>query len=276
MARRARDKKALRAELCWEDDRCLEAKRLGAILGSRPEEVVEELRRTPQGCEWLMGRWSMLARSADLKGSWTAEQTRLAFDLLGTPPEFREGVKPGDLIDLEGRVIDPADDPAAVARREIAGLMERLEAVSDLDEVNQALAMADLDDENDAELKRIRRYETALYRRLRWCLGQVHFKSPDHRVIRLHLQRDWNITSAPLAELPPEPTPEPEPEPTPEPYNFEANGFHPPFDLEPHEFPEPGQNADIPKIIADRKEKKLKKAAERREARRRKLDRRLG
>src|SRR4051794_28524285 len=52
--RRVRDRKAIRAELCWDDDRRLDAASLGSLLPKRPEEVVEELRRTPQGCEWLM------------------------------------------------------------------------------------------------------------------------------------------------------------------------------------------------------------------------------
>ena len=50
-------------------------------------------------------------------------------------------------------------------------------------------------------------------------------------------------------------------------------GGHPPFDLDPHEFPAPGELPDIPAIVADRKAKKLKKAADRREARRKKLER---
>src|SRR3954452_8214074 len=127
MERRARDLKAMRAELSWEDDRRLDAVRLGGLLPRRPDEVVEELRRTPQGCEWLMARWAMLARTADVKGSWTPEQSRMAFDLLGTPAEFREGHEPGASIDLEGRLIASVDDPAAVARREIAALKERRE-----------------------------------------------------------------------------------------------------------------------------------------------------
>ena len=64
-----------------------------------------------------MTRWAMLAYSADLKGGWTPEQTRLAFDLLGTPIEFREGHQPGASLDLEGKLVEPADDPASVARR---------------------------------------------------------------------------------------------------------------------------------------------------------------
>ena len=47
----------------------------------------------------------------------------------------------------------------------------------------------------------------------------------------------------------------------------------PPFDLEPEEFPEPGQTADIPKILQSRKEKRAAKAESRRDSRRRKLDR---
>ena len=48
--------------------------------------------------------------------------------------------------------------------------------------------------------------------------------------------------------------------------------IHPPFDLEPDEFPEPGQVADIPKILKSRKQKRQAKAESRRESRRRKLD----
>src|SRR4051812_18325934 len=65
MERRARDVKAMRAELCWEDDRRLDAVRLGCLLSRRADEGVEELRRTPHGREWLMSRWSMLPRTAD-------------------------------------------------------------------------------------------------------------------------------------------------------------------------------------------------------------------
>ena len=268
MERRARDKKALRAELCWEDDRALEASRLGAMLATRPEEVVEELRRTPQGCDWLIGRWSMLARSADVHRSWTPDQTRLAFDLLGTPPEFREGNRPGEALDLDGRPLHSSDDPAAVARRAIAELVGRREAVDDLDEVDQSLAISDLDDVDDPELKRLRRYESALYRRLRWCLDQVHFQSPDHRHVCPHLQRDWCLIPAPPAEIPPEPVPSPDPTPDPAPEAVPT-----PSDLEPVESHEPGPRPEVPAVAAARQAKELKKAADRRESRRRKLER---
>jgi hypothetical protein len=237
----------MKAELCWEDDRRLDAVRLGGLLARRPDEVIEELRRTPQGCEWLMTRWAMLAHTADTKGAWTPEQSRMAFDLLGTPIEFREGIKPGASLDLDGRLIESADDPAAVARREIDTLKQRREVVEGLDQVNQALAVADLNDEDDPELKRLRRYESALHRRL---------KRPR-----------WDARP----EAPIEPAPAPEPE---KPKEFwQVQPPNPPFDLEPDEVPAPGEILDLPAILASRREKKLQKAEARRESRRRKLER---
>jgi hypothetical protein len=267
MERRARDVKAMRAELCWEDDRRLDAVRLGGLLSKRPDEVVEELRRTPQGCEWLMTRWAMLAHTADVKGSWTPEQSRMAFDLLGTPIEFREGMKPGAALDLDGRMIESADDPAAVARREIDALRQRREVVEGLDEVNQALAAADLNDEDDPELKRLRRYESALHRRLRWCLSQLHYESP-HRQAHPSLTRPrWDVPAEPAAE----PAPKSESE---KPKEFwQVVPAHPPFDLEEDEMPAPGESVNIPAILAWRREKKFRKAEARRDGRRRKLER---
>ena len=176
--RRVRDKVSLRAELTWDDDRRFEAEVLGRSLAKDPAATVEALMKTPHGCEWLMTRWAMLAHAADTQTGWTDEQTKLAFDLLATPHAFREGRKPGVLIDFEGRVIDEGKDSAAVARREVAALKERREVVADLDEVNRTLASSDLVNEGDTELRLLRRYESALHGRLRWCLKQITIQSP--------------------------------------------------------------------------------------------------
>jgi hypothetical protein len=55
-----------------------------------------------------------------------------------------------------------------------------------------------------------------------------------------------------------------------------ADQIHPPFDLEPDECPPPGQKADIPKIQAARRVKKLQKVESRRAAKRRKAKEILG
>jgi hypothetical protein len=262
--RRIRDKRSLRAELFWDDDRKLEAIRLGATIRSNPDEVVEALKRTPQGCEWLMARWAMLAHAADLKTTWTPAQKRLAFDLLATPEEFRDGFEPGASLDFDGQVSEGSTDFAAIARREIAALKERRDAVEGFDEALQSIAVADLaNDEEDPELKKLRRYETTLHSRFRWCVKQINTPSP-YKHAASHLDPAPIISQT----LPPEPSEKPA-EPPIAPLTLKD---HPPFDLEPDEYPEPGQVADIPAILAKRAEKKRVKAENRRDQRRRSID----
>jgi hypothetical protein len=243
-----RDMAALRAGLVWEDDRRHEAAVLGARLARSPAEVVEALRRTPQGCEWLMTRWALLAHSADVHHAWTPEQARLAFDLLGTPAEFRDGNRPGDAIDFDGRAVEADSAPAVVARREIAGLRERRDLVAEIDEAERDRAEADLSDESGPELKRLRRYESDLQRRLRWCLDQIRDPSTDRQ-----------------PEPPPGPEPAPE-EPTMVPED-------PAADPGPVELPPPVVRLGVPPIPTPRREKQARKVESRREARRRKLER---
>ena len=259
--RRLRDRHMLRAELVWDDDRSGEIEALAGRIGRRPAQVANALRKTPQGCDWMMARWAMLARSADKNGSWTPDQIKLAFDLLGTPLETREGHQPGDLIDLDGKIIEAAESPLAVARREVAILKERREVVAELDEVDRSLAAADLSDESNVELKRLRRYEGTLHSRLRWCMAQMQLKAPYKRTDP-DLRPNW-------VERPDE---KPEvAEKVVEPIALKM--IHPPFDLTPDEFPAPGEEADIPAILASRRQKKIKKAESRRDSKRRKLER---
>ncbi len=268
MERRLRDRHSLRAGIGWDDDRRSEAEALGRRIGRSPSEVVDALRRTPQGCDWLTGRWELLARSAETRGPWTPDQARLASDLLGTPPEFRDG-----------RPIAPASDQAEEARREIAALKKRRASAADLDEVDRALVEADLLDESNLELRRLRRYESALHGRLRWCMAQFHYKSP-HFQPHPDLKPRWAIDpeSKPEPEAKPEPAPAPAPAPAPSAGRKTVEVWrivppNPPFDLEPHEYPAPGLDADIPKILADRRAAKARRAEQRRESRRRKLER---
>jgi hypothetical protein len=260
MERRLRDRAMLRAELVWDDDRMLEVESLAAKLSRRPSEISRQLRATPQGCDWLLTRWAILAQAAEKVGSWNPEQTRLAFDLLGTCGEAREGHQPGDLVNLDGFTIEPTGPALDVARRSIAELQERRERVADLDEVDRVLVTVDQFDETNVELKRLRRYEGTLHSRLHWFINQMHDPSP---YVKVHqdLKPHWveRVEPETGADAKSEPAPRPE--------------IHPPFDLEPHEYPELGQNPDIPKIIAARIEKKIRKAEARRNTKRRKLER---
>lgn len=270
--RRCRDKRSLRAELFWDDDRQLEAARLGSLLQGNPDEVVKALKRTPQGCEWLMTRWAMLAHAADIsqgKG-WTTAQKRLAFDLLATPEEFRNGYEPGAELDFEGRVIADSTDPAAVACREIAALKERRETVDLFDEALQSLTVDDLgNDEDDPELKKLRRYEASLHNKFRWCVNQIGTKCAYHYPGVGFVSYIPSPVAETLPPIAPDPDPLKKPEEPPPPL---TKFDHPPFDLEPDEYPAKDEVADIPAILAKRAEKKLQKVVETRNQRRRKLE----
>ncbi len=261
MERRSRDRHSLQAGLTWDADRRLQAESLGSKLARRPSETVEALRQTPQGCDWLLARWEGLERVAAEDRVWSADQQALAFDLLGTPAPLRDGR-------------GPTGAPAEVARREIAALKEHREAVAELDEVDRALAEADLSDESNLELRRLRRYESALFGKIRWCMAQLKYESP-------HLRPHPDLTPrwVPEPESTPEPAPVPATDPTPGPAAEQPKELwqyqppHPPFDLEPDELPAPGQEVDIPAIVAARRLKAADRAEVNRRARRRKLER---
>ena len=125
-------------------------------------------------------------------------------------------------------------------------------------------ASADLTNEGDPELRRLRRYESALFSKLRWCLRQITIESP-HRFAHDELRPDW------AADFEPEPAPEPEPKHPAE--GWSARSIQPTFCLKPDEFPEPGKPADIPAILTGRRRKRFEKAEARREARRKKVER---
>ncbi len=245
MEQAIRDRIVSRAEVTWDEDRRLEATLLGGTIAKRPEAISAQLHETFHGCEWLLGRWAMLARSADVLGSWTPDQARMAFDLLGTPLEFRDCSLPGTSIDWQGQVLDAPQDHAALARREIEELLERRELLRPLDQANRERAEAGLADDTDPELRRLHRYEATLLRRLQWSFKLLQDLSP------------------------PQPSPtEPELKPEPEP-EAEAK----PIDS-PAATPTPAKVAQPPKRSASRAEKKLIQAEARREARQRKLDNR--
>ena len=276
MERRARDKAALRAELTWDDDRKLEAELLGKSLVKDPALTVENLKRTPQGCDWLINRWALLAHHASNHGDWTEDQVQMAFDLMATPASYRKGNRPGTLIDHHGRVVDDAKDHAAVARREVDHLLEHRAVVAEIDEVEKALVCTDLANEGNPEVRRLRRYENSLYSKLRWFVEQIKYIPPYYCFPNPQPQTKWESH---LDQFPAH-TPEPEPPLKPLPKtadevafeNWSPKDVHPPFDLTPAEIPPLGQSPNIPAIMQSRRETRATKAEERRVARRQKVD----
>jgi len=160
-----RTQEARRARLFWDEDRRLDAEAAGTALARRPALTVRILRRSPQGCDWLAGRWVALGRAFDEAGSWTAAQRALALNLLGTPAELREAVS--------------LEDPAGLAAREVAHLERlRADALDELDDAEREAAEIGLDVAPSRALARLRRYEAACHRRYQWAHDRLTGRRP--------------------------------------------------------------------------------------------------
>ncbi len=200
-----RERIVARAEITWDEDRQLAATLLGGTIARRPEEVSARLRESYHGCGWLISRWAMLGHAANLQqGVWTPDQARLAFDLLGTPPEFREGRQPDDALDRQPQSPDATEGNAGLALRQITELIELQDRLAPLDHADRERAEADLSDYSDPELKKLRRYEASLQRRLEWSFALLE-----------KLSTPEPTDPEPEPEVEPEPEPEPEPEAEP-------------------------------------------------------------
>ncbi len=197
--RTLRDVAALRASTVWDDDRRVEVEDLAAKLASNPPKVGRKLRQTPQGCDWLIDRWAILARLAEMaeNGSgegWTSDQRRLAFDFLGTPTDAR--LDHFEMLDDHGRSTGVIRSEGEVAREAIIDLQAQRDRVTEFDEVDQSLAESGLADDATLELRRLRRYEATLHKRMQWCLERIEKPDPAS-------------SSAPIPRPSPQPVDEP-------------------------------------------------------------------
>jgi hypothetical protein len=199
---RERELAAIRAAACWDEDRAREADRIGAGLARRPGRVVRVLRGTPQGCTWLIDGWRRLLASAGNEGGWTADQQALASDLRGIAEELR------------ARPVDPGDQ-AALASDQIRQLETLRESLTTCDAFRRETVEMGLDDGATPALRRAIRYESALFRRLRWVIAQGEAEP----------------TPKPAPSPPPPRAHEPRPSPT-RPLPPPAFDLAPPFDPE--------------------------------------------
>ena len=175
--RKLRDEAKFRAETYWSEDRQVDAAALGAKLGDRPEWVVATLRCCPYGCSWLIGRWECLRMAATDPDGWDGPQTKLAFDLLGVPPEGRN--RPvAEAIAYRQPPPGPPLSQLEIAEAMIAELREQEELVEEADEVAQRLAQHDMVDQPTPELARNRKYEAALQKRFFWLVEYLGANRP--------------------------------------------------------------------------------------------------
>ncbi len=149
-----------RRRLIWDHDRRIAVEEIGAKLARDPARVAPALRGRKQGADWLIERWEALGIILQNTGTWTDDQRRLAFDLLGVPVALRDG----------GDMLPPPEDAEALAELvegQIAMLQDDQEGVLDaLDARERSMAMDGMPAEEDAASARLRKYEASCRRAL--------------------------------------------------------------------------------------------------------------
>ncbi|MEW4570138.1 hypothetical protein AB1L88_19915 [Tautonia sp. JC769] len=159
-----RDELARRASETWDDDRALDAERLGQSLADRPELVRPTLLQTRHGALWLLDRCDDLAdRLARSPGDPTDADLSRLLDLLGVPASDRD--------DARTRLLETGSDPseaiASLLDDTRADLRHRLDAsLDDRDDRARIDAQSGLADD-PAAVRLLDRYENQVLRRLR-------------------------------------------------------------------------------------------------------------
>jgi hypothetical protein len=158
----------------WEADRRLAAEILAEGLSKKPSLVIRQLERTPQGCDCLIERWEALGLILEHKGDWTEKQRSLALDLLGTPPELRDG--PTKLDPRPGT--EAKAHRAAIVAVEVKRLTHAKTALAASDTAERAAAATGVEYDVPRPLALLRRYLRSCQYRLRWALNQLRHGKP--------------------------------------------------------------------------------------------------
>lgn len=165
-------RRAMRARVVWNADRCAAAAILGNKLANDPPKYIWMLRRTLQGAGWLMERWLGLAEALRRNGCWNEDQWILAHNLKGVPKTLR-GCDSG----LPASPEETADDDELIdlVEEEIQTLEDDCDAVlNNLDDNERAMTALGMPLDEDAPTARLRRYETSVRRDLRWAFAELH------------------------------------------------------------------------------------------------------
>jgi hypothetical protein len=224
----------------WEQDQQIAAAEVGRRLADDPETVVAQLERSSAGCDWLIGRWTLLASAladANVGGpdcTWTGADVSLALDLLARPVELRhldDGVR--RLESLRAQAHSGSNEAVAELRAHIAHEVAELKQCREeaRERVEEPLLedwRAGLEIDLGPEGTRLRRYEAAADRLFRsaWTklerLRQERGEPLIYRTARDYSRADLgddqeSISSATGRVSVPPPVPAKAPAPSPSP-----------------------------------------------------------
>jgi hypothetical protein len=211
---------ATRAQLCWDQDRRLDAEDLAARLRRDPSRNALKLQRTSQGCALMIGRWEALGRILRETGTWTEAQRSLALDLLGVPPELRDGETAVDPPLSTTRVNDGPAFRYQVLKDEMIRLTAlKAEILDPLDADERAVAETGIGAEMTPALQRLHRYESACSRRYHKALK--YFLDRNRKRAPTETPRAPEPRQAPPPDPDPDPVPIPAPRTAPDPHDYD-------------------------------------------------------
>jgi len=175
---------AQQARCGWDNERAIQAAELVEGLPRHPEMNSHKLRRTPQGCGILTGRWQALGRLLAKAGSWTDPQRSLALDLMGVSPDLRDA----GLTELD-LPLDEDTSEATRAQKVVERELKQLQALADSPE----LAELDRDDRERVllleqplltrEARLVARYRAEHARRVQWLLSYLERRQQQRRKV---------------------------------------------------------------------------------------------
>jgi len=172
----------------WEQHEQLAAAELGRRLGDDPKDAVTRLQRSSAGCDWLIGRWTLLGNglSTAAEGgpgcTWTDADLALALDLLGRSAELRHlDDQAARLESLRAQARSGSDEGVTQLReivaKEVAELERRREeAWEGVEQPRLQDWCSGLEIDLGPEGTRLRRYEMAADRLFRsaWTKLERH------------------------------------------------------------------------------------------------------
>jgi hypothetical protein len=217
MIRAQIDDMADRADLCWDEDRCLAAEEIAARLPKDPSRTASRLRETSQGCRWILARWDALGVPLLENIAWNEDQCNLAASLMGVGPDLRAS---HPLLDPSA---SPSDQATLMCEHADAVHSLMVDALEPLDAKEQELTRLGYALRPSKEFLRLERYETRLRKVYNEAM-QSFRQSRAERVVESEpitcLTTDpepASLLASLINGLSPEPEPEPEPESEPSP-----------------------------------------------------------
>jgi hypothetical protein len=208
-------RRAARAETGWDEDRRLASEELAAHLARDPARTVRRLRQTSQGCDWLIDRWHMLARTLDAGHPWDDARRALTLDLLGIPAAMRDGLAPLD-ADTDAKQVAHQQSLAAERIKELEQL--KADVMDDRDEFEHEAAVEGMgsgDAATERSLALTRRYESACQRRLERAWRQLlSSRLPERAVLVPEREREPDPEPACMPPVAADRATSPEPAPS--------------------------------------------------------------